>query len=474
MAYSKITMNKKGVLQAKIQAYGLDPATGKSKLYVKTIHNKDGLSEAKFRKYVAKAEIEFEESVKEDGKTSVTAQNDGVLTFSELMKEWKAHVLKYKSKSYYHKIEETEQKFTQFLIDNKLAYRPISDITVRHIQLYLNSFSTGEQRETPYVKLKHPLPKRVCHRELIREKVINACSLHNLFRAGGGVRKETAQKICDYCNIRFYEYFEPIYKTVDYSIETIKNHRRTLRTLFNEAVRYEWITKNPVCATKIGGSNANLSINKISEKEVFSIAELKEFLRLLDQLPPDMIHRRVTLKFLALTGVRSAELHGLRWSDIDIENKVVHIRRNRLFTQGFGVYEKETKTRTSNRDVPLTDELIKDLIEFKEWFRIADEDFDNKLDEYYFCSNIYRQPESISGTQQYLSKFEERHGLKHVSPHGLRHTYCSVLLAQNVPIQTVSKYMGHADSTVTLEVYSHFIPDTQEKVISALNNLLGD
>jgi len=187
-----------------------------------------------------------------------------------------------------------------------------------------------------------------------------------------------------------------------------------------------------------------------------------------------MIHRRVTLKFLALTGVRTAELHGLRWSDIDIENKVVHIRRNRLFTQGFGVYEKETKTRTSNRDVPLTDELIKDLIEFKEWFRIADEDFDNKLDEYYFCSNIYRQPESVSGTQQYLSNFEKRHGLKHVSPHGLRHTYCSVLLAQNVPIQTVSKYMGHADSTVTLEVYSHFIPDTQEKVISALSNLLDD
>ena len=49
--------------------------------------------------------------------------------------------------------------------------------------------------------------------------------------------------------------------------------------------------------------------------------------------------------------------------------------------------------------------------------------------------------------------------------------YCSLLLSQNVPIQTVSKYMGHSDSTVTLEVYSHFIPDTQEKVVFALNNI---
>ena len=52
-----------------------------------------------------------------------------------------------------------------------------------------------------------------------------------------------------------------------------------------------------------------------------------------------------------------------------------------------------------------------------------------------------------------------------------RSAYCSLLLSQNVPIQTVSKYMGHSDSTVTLEVYSHFIPDTQEKAVFALNNL---
>lgn len=45
------------------------------------------------------------------------------------------------------------------------------------------------------------------------------------------------------------------------------------------------------------------------------------------------------------------------------------------------------------------------------------------------------------------------------------------LLSQNVPIQTVSRYMGHSDSTVTLEVYAHFIPDTQEKVIDALDKL---
>ena len=122
MAYSKITTNKRGVLQAKIQAYGLDPMTGKSKLYVKTVHNTDNLSEAKFKKYVAKAEIEFEESIKLTGKTSAIEKTstDGVLTFTQLVKEWKATVLQNLSKSYYSRICDTEGKFTENLHCNEL------------------------------------------------------------------------------------------------------------------------------------------------------------------------------------------------------------------------------------------------------------------------------------------------------------------------------------------------------------------
>jgi len=276
--------------------------------------------------------------------------------------------------------------------------------------------------------------------------------------------------------LKFDEYFEQVYKVQEYSAETIKGHRRILRTLFNEAVRFEWIAKNPVCKTKIGAKtgNANISIKPVEEKEVFSIAEVRQFIKFLDELPKDMIYRRVPLKFMVLTGVRTAELHGLRWTDFDFDKKIVHIRRNRLTTTGFGVYEKEPKSRTSKRDIPLPSELIDDLKEYMNWFRLADDEFDSKLGEYYFAVNIYREPEGTSGIGHWLANFEARNGLKKVSPHGLRHTYCSILLAQNVPIQTVSKYLGHSDSTITLEVYSHFIPDTQERVIDALSNLLTD
>ena len=171
MAYSKITTNKRGVLQAKIQAYGLDPMTGKSKLYVKTVHNTDNLSEAKFKKYVAKAEIEFEESIKLTGKTSAIEKTstDGVLTFTQLVKEWKTSVLQNLSRNYYGRICVTEKLFTSFLVEHHLADKPISEITVRHVQLFLNSFCSGEEIPSGLAKLKKPLPDTINGRQMIRD-----------------------------------------------------------------------------------------------------------------------------------------------------------------------------------------------------------------------------------------------------------------------------------------------------------------
>ena len=116
--------------------------------------------------------------------------------------------------------------------------------------------------------------------------------------------------------------------------------------------------------------------------------------------------------------------------------------------------------------------LISELKEYMNWFRLADPDFDSKLDEYYFAVNIYREPESTGSLGHWLKKFQERNGLKQVTCHGLRHTYCSVMLAKNVPVNTVSKYMGHSDATITLKVYAHFIPDTIDSALDVLEKMI--
>lgn len=471
MAYFNITTNKKGVLTAKIQAYGVDLDTMKRKVRYKRITNDDGLSRAKFTKLVEREANAFEDSLNELYQKALNGERMEILSFPKLAEEWLQRTKTTLSINYYVRSSKIVEKFNEYLKDSFLYDQPINKITVRHIQLYLDTFGRKPQRGL--VKLKKDLPEKVNFRELARQKILTSNSAYRMKKLNANIQTKTAEKICEFYDLNFKEYFEVIETEQFYASETIKGVRRVLRTIFNEAIRYDWITKNPVCMTKIGVGNSNISIREVAEKEVYSITESQEFIKALDRMPDELIYKKVPLKFLILTGVRISELQGLRWSDIDFEHKVVHVQRNRIYSSSVGTYEKDPKTKTSKRIIPLPQDLIDDLIKFKDWFREADDKFDEHLDSTYIVSNVYRQPAGIGVVRQWLDKFEKDNGFKHVCCHGLRHTYCSVLLTQSVPIQTVTKYLGHSESTVTLEVYSHFMPDTQERALNALDVITG-
>lgn len=469
--YYKIEENKKGLV-AKIQVFTKDFKTGKGKLVTKRIYNVENLTKSKFEKYVEKLALQYEEDIQNIYKSHLNGGRVKVLTFEELGKEFIDNIKANLSGSYYIRAKFVIRKFNEYLAETGLNKEPINVIKVRDVQMFLNSFKDYQHNGSGNIKLKKDLPKNVSWRMLAREKIIDRCASYEFKRNRKKITKEKALQICRFCNIEFSQYFEEVNKTQSYSTETVKGYRRILRTIFNEAVRYDWISKNPVCQTKIGAGNNNTSLRPVAEKEVFSIQETKEFISALDNLDDDLIFKKMVLKFMILTGVRIAEMCGLRWSDIDFNKKVVKISRSRLYHPEFGTYEKEPKTKTSVREIPLNDTLIADLRTYQKWFRLADNEFDDNLDKYYLAVNLFREPVSRDAVGVWLRQFEQANGFKRVSCHGLRHTYCSLLLSQNVPIQTVSKYLGHSDSTITLKVYSHFIPDTQEKVINALNNLI--
>ncbi len=469
MAYFKITQDKKGRQQAKIQVSGKDIATGKNKLYVKRVYNDDGLSEAKFRKYVEKYSIEFEEDVARayrEGTAAITAR---VLTFPELMKEWMAHVKADFSLSYYGRAETALTKFVAYLKENNLYDKPISEITVRDIQVFFNRYMQKTYCKGCMIKLKKSLPNHIKGSEVNRKKIICLNAFSKL-KHGGSVKRELVERLCSEYGLSFDVYFEEAdSEKKKYAFETVNGYRKVLSTVFEEAVRYDWISKNPVRYTKLSNIFADeIGVNK---KDIFSLSEAKDFISRIDELPKDKIYQKTVLKFMILTGVRKAEMCGLRWSDIDFDDKIVHIRRNRLYSSKRGAYEKGPKTKSSRRDIPLPDALIEDLKEYMTWFEEADKEFYSKLDTYYLAVNTLREPINPGTIKDWLNGIEDKYGMKHISPHGLRHTYCSLLLSQGVPIQTVSKYMGHSNSTITLRVYSHFVPDTQNKAINVLNKI---
>ena len=476
MAYIKIEKGKNGILRARIQVSGRDSTSNDYKLFSKKIYNDTDLTEAKFRKRVEKEALLFEEEVKNSFIEEREIIHNHILTFSELASEWIKTVEFGLSKNYVLRSKDVIEKFNGYLVKNGLAKQAISKITVRDIQLFLNSYLMGtycQGGEETYM-LKKAFPQEVNFRDLERKGILDRSSSYNLRHNKCSIKLSRAKNVCERYNLIFDEYFTIKNKARFYSPETVKGLRRVLRTIFNEAVRYDWIAKNPVSLTKVSSGSNNVSIRPIEEKEVFTFAEAREFLKLLDKLPAKEINKKIVLKTLLLTGLRNAEICGLRWSDVDFDNKVIHVRRNRICNKGYGIYEKAPKTKTSIRDVPIVPELEKDLKEYMKWFIEADDDFVTKQDSYYVASNQRREPVYPHIPYHWLAELEVANGLKRVSCHGLRHTFCSLLLSKNVPIQTVSKYLGHSDSTITLKVYSHFISDTKERVVDAINSIVAD
>ena len=330
MAHIKYNTNKHGVLVARVQVYGKNPATGKPKLYPKIFRNDDGLTEAKFKKKIQKLALELETKIANDYKDQMNFIHAGILTFNQLAQEWISTIKTHQSHNYYLRAISTCNLFNDYLKKVGLDKQPISEIRVRDIQLFLNSFEKGYVKGKPIAKLIKKLPKEVNFRELARENIIKRSVSYGMNNEEKNISLDTAKAICQKYKLNFDTYFKDVTTICKYSPETLKGHRRLLRTVFNEAVRYEWITKNPVCLTKIGANKGNDTLRPVEEKEVFSFKETQEFLKALNTVFEEFIHRVVPIKLMLLCGLRNGEVCGLRWTDIDFEQSTLSVNRSRL------------------------------------------------------------------------------------------------------------------------------------------------
>ena len=402
---------KNGLLAAKIQVSGKD-STGKHKTFVKRVYNEYGLTEAKFKKQVLRFALQFEEEIHRNYSNKY---NKVILPFPELATEWLQFIFDNLSKSYYIRAAETIQLFTNYLHRNNLCNMPISEITVRDIQLFLNEFSSSTIKSRSIAKLRKELPNAVNFRELDRNRIINRCSSYGLVHKGNHISKEKAIQICNFYHLKFDDFFEILTMEKCYSIETIKGHRRILRAIFNEAFRYDWIKKNPVSATRIGVGNCNIELRVIKESEVFSISEAKALLQALDKNGQNCFHQTIAIKIMLFTGIRLGELCRLKWSDIDFESKLIHIRRNRISAEKFGIYEKEPKTQSSIRSIPITEHLTSELKRYFIWYKVHSKVYNGNLSNCYIIVNQHFNPICPTSISAWLRNIENTAELKHVT-----------------------------------------------------------
>lgn len=222
--------------------------------------------------------------------------------------------------------------------------------------------------------------------------------------------------------------------------------------------------------------NLNKFLNKLEsfitpgalkkEMEYYTPEEFQKFLSVIDD-----IRYRAFFKTLYYCGLRRGEIRGLQWKHVDFFKKKLYVKqqvmnppKNNANCEWFIC---DTKTPSSKRTLPLSEDLLKDLQELKEQMKFYD-----KFSENWF---VFGDSDPISQHQMnYHNKiYSEEAGVKKIRLHDFRHSCASVLIHGGTPIPVVSKYLGHSDSTETLETYTHMFEEDLSDVPKYIDSLFN-
>ena len=195
----------------------------------------------------------------------------------------------------------------------------------------------------------------------------------------------------------------------------------------------------------------------------FDNDELKSFLKYLDTLDVSRYryYYEITLyKFLLATGCRINEALALSWSDIDLDNAVVHITKTLNYKQE----TNSPKSKSSLRDIDIDQATVSMLKQYrlrqtKESWKIG------KSESIVFSDFIHEYPNNRT-LQTRLRTHFKRANVTNIGFHGFRHTHASLLLNSGIPYKELQHRLGHSTLSMTMDIYSHLSKENAKKAVS--------
>ena len=234
------------------------------------------------------------------------------------------------------------------------------------------------------------------------------------------------------------------------SVGTVRGIARTLSTILSQAVDDELLPANP--ALRMGkylrhADDPEPQIDPFTRDEVAHLVAtaLKQF--------PDW-HPWVLTGLR--TGMRSGELLGLQWGDIDWRGRTLTVTRN--IVQGL----LTTPKNHQRRRIDVSYQLLVALPLWRRRQRAAWLTVGRPRPEWVF-SSVTGTALDESNVRKAFNRLLDATGLRRRGPHQMRHTFASLLLAAGEPITYVSRQLGHRDASITLRVYTHWLPDTSAR-----------
>lgn len=198
---------------------------------------------------------------------------------------------------------------------------------------------------------------------------------------------------------------------------------------------------------------------KVEEKRKYMTEEeMQRFLNMLDGYS----EFNTMIKVLLYTGMRSGEMLGLQWQDIDFDNNIITIKHT-LTDVGGNHFLTTPKTKTSNRYIAMGTTVRELLSEHKTHQQELIQAISNfPHPEMVFTSERgnYKDRSSLNTS---FKRFLNGSGLEFLTLHSLRHCNATLLINNGVDLKIVSEHLGHSDIGVTANIYADVLASTKRK-----------
>lgn len=236
---------------------------------------------------------------------------------------------------------------------------------------------------------------------------------------------------------------------------------KLINVMFNQAIKWELVDKNP-------NLKATKPKKEKKERRFYDLQQIDELLKCLEN---ESIKYRALITLALDSGARRSEICALKWNDINFDTHTLRIDNSLKVVRGV-VDEGKTKTPSSNRVIILSNATIDVLKEYKKW----QDEYKKQMGKQWKGANRvfiskyggHMNPDTCS---KIINKIVKKYGLDDLTFHELRHTSATYLINKGINPKAVSQRLGHSDTSITMEIYSHTFEHTKKESANAFDEI---
>lgn len=261
-------------------------------------------------------------------------------------------------------------------------------------------------------------------------------------------------------SIHLQKYYKHLMDEKKLSSNTVRKHHANIRKALDYALKNQFVSRNVADAVELPKKKEYIGT-------AYNQAQLREMLSKVTNTPIEL-----PVHLAAYLGLRREEIVGLRWDNVDLENRILYVSEVRLHV-GKEDIVKAPKTSKSRRSLSIPDVLHVMLIKHKQ----RQEELKEMLGPEYINSGyVYvhdnGKPYRVNSITEQFGRFLDKNKLPKIRLHDLRHTFASLLNDAGVNLKSISEALSHSDIGTTSKIYTHLFDKTHKDTIGVISDLL--